>query len=250
MLEGTLDTFALPAVVRLVRDSGASGRLSIMAALGTGSLVIEDGRVIDALPAPGSDVVEGALSLFEHHNGTFSFRNEPVGERKMDLEVEELLKLVNERAAAWARIREVIPGEGPISVLPDRRLDGPVTVSAEAWRIAVLASGKTPAQLAQACGLSEFKACSVLLDLLQDGLIVSIAAPSNGTPSGNGTPSHVEHAKPRPVESVVEPLPVEPDLADDEEEVSVLPEDPDLDPEMLLRELGEEAPTRPGRRRR
>jgi hypothetical protein len=252
MLEGSLDTFALPAVVRLVRDSGANGRLQVAAALGTGSLSFADGLIVDAQPSPGSDVLEGALSLFGHRTGTFSFRAEPVGDRRLDLEVEELLKLVDERDQAWARIREAIPGDGPLAVLPDRRREDPVGITAEAWRVAVLAGGRTPAQLAAACGLSEFKACTVLLELLDAGLLISVTAP--GTPAAAAqapqtTPKDNEPDPAARARRVVEAQPFEPETPLDGEVVA--PDDSDVDPSLLLRELGGDAPPPPtGRRRR
>lgn len=238
MLEGSLETFSLTSVVRLIDDSAATGRLSVQGTLGTGSLVFDGGRLVDALPAPGGDAIEGALALFDHRQGRFSFRPESVAERNVNLEVKALLELVDERAQAWNRIRELVPADAPLAVLPERRIDGMVTLSAHAWRVAVLANGRTPAGLAAACGMTEFSVCNILVELLEQGLIVSLAhQPSHENGHARGQRAPV-------VEETVEEVAPEPGYDPD-----VVAED--LDPTDLLRELGgDTADVRPGRKRR
>jgi hypothetical protein len=245
MLEGTLETFSLASVVRLIDDSAATGRLSVQGTLGTGSLVFDGGRLVDALPAPGGDAIEGALALFDHRQGRFSFRPEAVGERSINLDVRGLLELVEERREAWVRIRELVPSDTPLAVLPERRIDGMVTVSAHAWRVAVLANGRTAAGLASACGMTEFSVCNILVELLEQGLIVSLAH----QPSHEAGQARMQRAQP---------------VAEDDDEMRQRVDDveperldavdsgaDDLDPSDLLRELGGDAEQpRPARKRR
>lgn len=250
MLEGSLETFSLASVVKLIDDSAATGRLAVQAALGTGSLVFEGGRLVDAAPTPGGDSLEGALSLFEYRTGRFLFRPDTVEERTLDLDVKSLMDLVEERREAWERIREVIPADATLSVLPERRIDGMVTVSAEAWRVAVLAGGRTPAQLAAATGVGEFSVCTTLLELLEQGLIVSVAHHP-----GQQEPAASRHPQRRATDNGV------PEARDLEDERSpeppverLYPPEPvaeeDIDPSDLLRELGESPSAPPARKRR
>ena len=231
MLEGSLDTFPLSSVVKLIDDTGHTGKLSIHAPLGQGALVFERGHLVD-VNGPGPDPLEAALALFDHSTGTFSFRTEDVGQRTVDLEVSNLLELVGERAAAWAEIRAAVPMDGPLVVVPleaSDRIDGDVTISTEGWRVAVLANGRTTAQVASLAGLSEFRACSVLLELVQAGLL--------GLNAGRAPTS-----APRPAvqQAPAPPVPVDDARASD---------DADLDPEDLLRELGETSESHPPRRK-
>jgi len=235
MLEGSLDTFPLPSVIRLLDDTGQTGRLSVHAALGQGSLVFEGGRIVDA-SGPGSDPVEAALALFDHSNGTFSFRQESIEDRTLDLDIAQFLELVDERETAWAEIRRSIPQDGPLFVVPldvSDRPDGEVTISAEAWKIAVLANGRTSNQLAALAGSTEFRACSVLLELLEAGLIGFNAQTQQPRQQSRDTKSED-----------IEPFEDDIEESADASEAAVS-DDSELDPELLLRELGESGPERP-----
>jgi len=235
MLEGSLDTFPLASVVKLIDDTGHTGKLSIHAPLGQGALVFDHGHLVD-VNGPGPDPIEAALALFDHSTGTFSFRTEEVGQRTVDLDVSNLLDLVHERAAAWAEIRAAVPMDGPLVVVPleaTDRVDGDVTISSEGWRVAVLANGRTTAQVASLAGLSEFRTCSVLLELVQAGLL--------GLNAGRAAA-----ASPRPV---VQQTPAQAPAHDDAGPDEAGSDDADLDPEDLLRELGETDAPQPQRRK-
>lgn len=241
MLEGSLETFPLSSVVKLLDDAGQTGKLSVHAALGQGSLTFEHGRLVNA-SGPGTDALEAALALFEYSTGTFTFRVEPPGDSELDVDISQFLDLVAERETMWTHIREVIPQDAPLVVVPlevSDRPGGDVTVSSEAWKVAVIANGRTPAQLASLVGTTEFRACSILLELHEGGLVGFNAASTAQRPS---------KAAPPPVHEVLdEVVDEEPEPDQDGDGV-----DPELDPEMLLRELGEspQAPTTPASRRR
>jgi hypothetical protein len=122
--------------------------------------------------------------------------------------------------------------DGPLVVVPletSDRIDGDVTLSSEGWRVAVLANGRTTAQVASLAGLSEFRTCSVLLELVQAGLL--------GLNAGRAPTS-----APRPA---VQQAPA-PSAPVDEASAA---DDADLDPEDLLRELGETGESHPPRRK-
>jgi hypothetical protein len=236
MLEGSLETFPLASVVRLLDDTGQTGRLSVHAALGQGSISFEHGRLVAAAGA-GSDPLEAALSLFDYQTGTFSFRVEEAGERTIDLDIPQFLGMAEEREALWAEIRSSIPQDATLVVVPldaGDRADGEITVSTEAWKIAVLANGRTTAQIAARAGTSEFRTCSVLLELLQAGLVGL---------NGQAQPPSVRQ-RPEPV--VQAPKPEHDEVSVEEASSS---DEPELDPTDLLRELGE-SDAQPAPRRR
>lgn len=240
MLEGSLETFPLTSVVRMLDDAGQTGRLSVHAALGQGSITFERGRLVNA-SGPGPDPLEAALALFEHRTGTFTFRVESVAERELDVDIPQFLDLVEEREAAWAEIRQAIPQDGPLVVAPldvSDRPDGEVTVSNEAWKVALLANGRTTAQMASLAGTTEFRACSVLLELHAAGLIGFNTTAQGGRPVKKNA-------------AVVAEEPFEAPEPDEAPEIETeIHDDAELDPEALLRELGESpAPAQASRRR-
>lgn len=220
MLEGSLDTFPLPAVARLLSDAVATGRLTVEAATGTGTLAFHDGRLVDASGRP-ADPLEAALECFELASGTFRFREDPVGAHTLDLDVAELLDLVEERRIAWDRIRRLLPPDVPIAVTPQSPPDGPM--SPEAWRVAVLADGRRPIELAVTVEMSEFEACGLLLELVESGL-VRIGDPAVAKP-------------PRQAKPPGERQPVKIRRLGRGESAEA-----ELDPSMLLRELSEGSP--------
>ncbi len=224
MLEGSLDTFPLPAVVRLLRDASATGRLAIEATTGTSALVFDAGRLVDAQGRAG-DPLESALESFDLTLGTFRFREESAGERRLDLDVPDLLELVDERRVAWQRIRELIPPDEAISVAPLAPPEG--ELSPEAWRVVVLAGGRRPIELAVAAGMSEFEACSLLLELVESGLLeLSTRQSPSVTPDQETRKGH--HAEGTPAVKI--------------RRLARARDEGDLDPSVLLRELSEGSP--------
>ncbi len=75
-LQGTLDTFALPDVLRLLASTKKTGRLRVSGNRGTGSVWVDAGGVVAAeaaglpeTPAP----VEVLFELLRYAEGSFTF---------------------------------------------------------------------------------------------------------------------------------------------------------------------------------
>src|SRR4051795_12598636 len=75
-LQGTLDTFALPDVLRLLASTKKSGRLRITGDRGHGSVWVDGGRVVGAEAAAvpsGCPPVDVVFDLLRYHQGSFTF---------------------------------------------------------------------------------------------------------------------------------------------------------------------------------
>src|SRR6187402_274597 len=75
-LQGTLDTFALPDVLRLLAATKKTGRLRITGGRGTGSIWSSGGEVvgIEATHAPHAvEVVDALFELLRFQDGAFTF---------------------------------------------------------------------------------------------------------------------------------------------------------------------------------
>src|SRR3954463_8019197 len=75
-LQGTLDTFALPDVLRLLASTKKTGRLLVTGSRGTGSVWVDDGGVVGA-EATGTltdaEPVETLFELLRYPDGGFTF---------------------------------------------------------------------------------------------------------------------------------------------------------------------------------
>src|SRR5688500_3573057 len=75
-LQGTLDTFALPDVLRLLAATKKTGRLRITGGRGTGSIWVASGEVvaIDSTHTPHAiDTVDALFELLRFQEGDFTF---------------------------------------------------------------------------------------------------------------------------------------------------------------------------------
>src|ERR1700682_5743339 len=75
-LQGTLDTFALPDVLRLLASTKKTGRLVIAGNRGTGSVWVDAGSVVgsEATGAmPDAGAVDVLFELLRYADGSFTF---------------------------------------------------------------------------------------------------------------------------------------------------------------------------------
>src|SRR4051812_7234280 len=89
-LQGTLDTFALPDVLRLLAATTKTGRLQISGNRGAGEVWLDQGNVVgghaDARTETTSDVV---FELLRHEAGSFEFLPDddaPTGHDPIDVD--------------------------------------------------------------------------------------------------------------------------------------------------------------------
>ena len=188
-LQGTLDTFALPDVLRLLASTKKTGRLRVSGNRGTGSVWVDDGGVTAAeatgllqVPTP----VDVLFELLRYGEGSFTFEpdskpadpNEPGDVEPMLIEAEHQL-------LEWREIEAVVPSmDARVTLAPE--LPRPeVVVEKERWKtIVAIGGGTTVSSIGRALGLGEVAVCRIVKDLVELGLGEVIV----GAPSAAATP--------------------------------------------------------------
>lgn len=187
-LQGTLDTFELPDVLRLLASTKKSGRLHLHGDRGDGDVWLTDGQVIGVEAGGAAEVADALFELLRAHTGTFAFEpgEAPAAEAPSlprPLKVEPLLAEVESKLTEWRAIEAVVPSlEAWVALASE--LGGPeVTVSADTWRVvATVGSGLPVGELGRVLGLGEVAVSSLVRDLVEQGLGSVTAAPAHAAP--------------------------------------------------------------------
>ena len=195
-LQGTLDTFALPDVLRLLASTKKTGRLVITGARGNGSVWVDAGAVVgsEASGSPhGTDAVGVLFELLRFGgDGSFTFETgtaatDPTPARA----VEPLLVDAERQLAEWREIEAVVPSMDAWVSLTEEITGVEVTISADRWkRIVAIGSGSSVAGVARALELGELDVCRSVKELVELGLVEVGPAPVNradASTSGTGT---------------------------------------------------------------
>ena len=179
-LQGTLDTFALPDVLRLLASTAKTGYLRLDGSRGSGGLWFDAGRVAAAAPPrpdrPAPPVAPGAEALFEllrAGDGSFVFEagtaspiEGPTGD------VASLLGEAEVLLEEWREVEAVVPSLAcSVALRPD--LDAPsVSISADRWRsLVAVAGGSDVEDVRAALGLGELSASRTVKELVEAGLV-------------------------------------------------------------------------------
>ncbi|MCD9623207.1 DUF4388 domain-containing protein [Rhabdothermincola salaria] len=177
-LQGTIDTFALADVLRLLASTSKTGRLSLDGDRGRGHLEVVDGQVhrvgLDRT-APGGDLPldESLFELLRFDQGAFEFEADagvdPDGERH---DLEALLGRAEELLAEWRRIASVLPSPQCRLTLAPELPGEEVAIDADRWRVlAVIGSGATAAAVAERIGASELGTGRLVHGLVEIGVV-------------------------------------------------------------------------------
>jgi Domain of unknown function (DUF4388) len=187
-LQGTLDTFSLPDVLRLLATTSKSGRLRIDGDRGRGDVWMSDGGVVSANAdhtPDGTPVEEIVFELLRFRSGNFAFdgddRTAASGERE---DVETLLRRASALLGEWGELEAVVPSlEHEVTLSSDLSADE-VTISADNWQsVVAVASGRTVGELASELGLTELGVSRAVRDLVELG-VVDVALPDRQRPPG------------------------------------------------------------------
>ena len=179
-LQGTLDTFALPDVLRLLAATAKTGHLRLEGARGSGGVWFDAGRVAAAAAprkgGPARPVAPGAEPLFEllrASDGSFVFEAGAVS--PLDVPPVDVACLLDEAEVLldeWREVESVVPSLGcRVALRPS--LDVPrVSVTAEQWRsLVAVAAGSTVEDVGADLALGELSASRTVKELLKAGLV-------------------------------------------------------------------------------
>jgi hypothetical protein len=182
-LSGTLDSFALPDVLRLLASSMKTGRLRVTGDRGGGSVWIDDGAIasteltgVDSIDSTHADVL---FSLIRFDTGSFTFEVDArmVNTSETD-QLEPILVAAEQMLIEWRAIEEVVPSLDAIVTLSPEPRGGDVMIDAPRWRcIAAVASGATADSVGATLGQSELEVCRTIKELVELGLMDISEAP-------------------------------------------------------------------------
>ena len=258
MLSGNLELFALADVLRFVARSGATGAVNIYRPSEGGRILLAEGAVVGASvetfdPTDADGVVEAGLRLMDGGGGDFALDIEPV-EGPVQLSVEDFLKTLARRRGEWRKIVAAIGSlDEPLvltPVVPDGAAE--ITLSALEWQVAVSADGqRSLREIAHEASSSDFAVAQAVLAMSNAGLLSLHGQTAVESQSVDEDEDEAEVADDQyEVEADIE-ADAEDESADADEEPEEEAEasDEDLDPAVLLRELGDQQPAAPRARR-
>lgn len=181
-LRGTLDTFGLPDVLRLLASTGKSGRLQIDGDGGQGSVLLRDGAVLTALSdrAESAPPDEALADLLRYEMGAFAFdaMDQPLnGAQPHD--IENLLTSATRLLDEWNRLLGVVPSlEHQVVLVPELADDAPVTIDNRRWAtITAIGAGCSAGELAGTLELTELDVLRTVQELVELG-VVEVAQPA------------------------------------------------------------------------
>lgn len=176
-LQGSIDTFALDDVLRLVASTAKTGRLSLRGTRGQGELVVLDGRLLDGSVTTDhrvGDLYELVFELLRFEDGDFEFDAEHVDgiDGVEPAEVEDVLNGAAELLAEWREIERVVPsGRAAVRLLAEGP-GGTVKVEPAQWRVvAAVGSGASVHDVADQLDASNLAIGRLLRSLVEAGLV-------------------------------------------------------------------------------
>ncbi len=183
-LQGTLDTFSLPDVLRLLATTSKTGRLRIEGDRGHGSVWLTDGNVVEATAEramDGTPVDEVLFELLRFQAGSFAFDGDDRAAGGKDPEeIEGLLRRANSLLSEWSELENVVPSlEHEVRLANDLSVDE-VIIDADRWKsLVAVAAGRTVGELATTLSLTELGVSRAVRDLVDLG-VAEVDPPGTG----------------------------------------------------------------------
>ena len=183
-LQGTLDTFALPDVLRLLATTGKTGCVRVIGPRGTGAVWVDGGAVgtIEVPHAPlANEAVDGLFELLRFDEGSFTFETDqtpPV--TGVTIEVEALIGAAEALLAEWREIESVVPSMDAFVTLRRELVTPKVSIDREQWvNVVAVGGGATVQQMSDTLALPELPVSRAVRDLVELGLVdIAVAAPA------------------------------------------------------------------------
>lgn len=175
-LQGTIDTFELTEVVRLLAAGSKTGVLRLEGSRGSGRVWVDEGKVttitVDHAPRAES-LAEAMFELLRFEDGHFTFASDelanPAGE---PTELDGILVDAEAQLAEWREIEVVVPTTRALVTLRRELTRADVVLDKQRWRlVAAIAGGITVATLGDAMDLGELPVSRAVKDLIELGVV-------------------------------------------------------------------------------
>jgi len=192
ILQGTLDGFALPDVLRFLASTAKTGCLHVDGDRGRGQVWLDDGMFAAAattrLAPETSPLHEMVFELLRFQQGSFSFSPDdpPPGTDGYCADLEAILEQARHLLDEWHMLETVVPSLNhrvtPVAELACRQ----VTFDAPLWStFAATAGGCSVAELARSLDVGELDITRRVHDLVELGVAV-IEPPTSAPASAAG----------------------------------------------------------------
>ena len=171
-LQGTLDTFALADLVRLLATTSKTGELAIDGDRGSGRLWFADGQLVGGEPA-ADDLVGTVFALLRTQEGDFAFHADlaPDDAREPQSAL-DVLAAAEARLEEWRPVEELVPSPRVTLTLCAELADDEVVIGRDLWRrLVAVGGGTTAGDLGAALGLDEQATGFAVRDLVAAGLV-------------------------------------------------------------------------------
>ncbi len=183
-LQGTLDTFALPDVLRLLASTKKVGRLRVTGDGGSGSLWVDGGSVVGSelllRGAQADTLTEVLFNLMRFSHGSFTFEaGAAPSSTGQPRDVESIIVEAELMLGEWRSLVLIVPSLDAWLSLADELKGRDVVVDAPRWRIIVtIGSGATVGEVGRRVGLGDLAVMRAVKEVIELGLVdVDVAAP-------------------------------------------------------------------------
>jgi hypothetical protein len=184
-LQGTLDTFALPDVLRLLAATKKTGRLRLTGSRGTGSVWVLTGEVVavDSTHAPyATEPVDALFELLRFEDGAFTFDAEAThDDPALPVDVEIVLAQAEGLLDEWRTIEAVVPSMDAWVALRPSLPTATVTVEQAHWTTLVaVGGGATVRRVGDELCLGELPISRAVKELVELGVVEISEVPPAG----------------------------------------------------------------------
>ncbi len=181
-LQGDLESFALPDVLRLLAGTGKSGRLEVTHDPGSGEVWLQDGLLVGGSVTSAPHATSPADVVFEllrFNGGQFAFDDsEELVDEGERVPVDEVIGAAEALVAEWTEIEVVVPSVHGWVTLAEELPGDEATISADDWRLlAGLAPGATVRAIGEVLEVTDLVASRRVKGLVEAGLVALGEAP-------------------------------------------------------------------------
>jgi hypothetical protein len=174
-LQGTLDSFSLPDVLRLLATTGQTGRLHVDGDRGKAGVWLKEGALTAASADGAVDdapVEEVVFEMLRFSSGSFHFSaGEQPPDGKEESDVEGVLRRAGRMLDEWRELEAVVPSLDHRVVLARTLTVEKVTLDASRWQtVAAIGGGRSVRELGDALGLGELAMIRTVSDLVELGV--------------------------------------------------------------------------------
>ncbi|MEL7208041.1 MAG: DUF4388 domain-containing protein, partial [Actinomycetota bacterium] len=224
-LQGTIDTFDLTEVIRMLAAGSKTGRLGLSGDRGSGSLWFDDGDIVASETDSTDLAADHAAVLFQllrFSEGSFVFDQdaEPASADE-PVEADPLIEESMKRLEEWSEIEAVVPSLDHQVTLRTEMDRSDVVIHRRQWRaLAAVGGGRSVGSLGRDLEEDELEVSRTVRDLVELGL-TEVGEPSD---DDDDVPEPAQIESPVVVEEMAAPgesddAPIGFEMPDDQDDV-------------------------------